>query len=205
MNISAQSWSDNRGSTVLSLDRVEDPEDDQEFEMDDVNSDWCEDKHERDEKTENGAENMELDENVDDEHNDEETNDDDDENNNKESGDEDGDNNGDDESESNEDEDDEDNFTVHKCTNPCELLVPLSTLLLDIFHLFFTSTLLLLICDQTNTYAEQLLSPSQFNKFQKVTVEELLAYFGFMILMGINKLPTLHHYWKKDLPFVIPI
>ena len=139
---------------------------------------------------------MKLDENVDDEHND------DDENNNEESGD----NNGDDDSESNEDEDnDDDNFTVHECTNPCEPLVPLSTLLLDIFNLFFTSSLLLLIYDQTNTYAQQLLSPSQFKKFQKVTVEELLAYIGFMILIGINKLPTLHHYWKKDFPFVIPV
>ena len=30
---------------ILSLYRVEDAEDDQEFEMDDVNSDWCEDEH----------------------------------------------------------------------------------------------------------------------------------------------------------------
>ena len=91
---------------------------------------------------------MELDKNVDNEHNDEESNDDDDENNKEESGDEDGDNNGDDENKSVEDEDnDDDNFTVHECTNPCEPLVPLSTLLLDIFHLFFTSSLLLLICD----------------------------------------------------------
>ena len=92
----------------------------------------------REMKNKNGAENMELHENVDNGHNDEETNDDDDENNNEESGDEDGDNNGDDESESNEDEDnDDDNFTVHECTDPYEPLVPLFTLLLDIFHIFY--------------------------------------------------------------------
>ena len=34
---------------ILSLYRVEDPEDDKEFEMDDINSDWCENEHERDE------------------------------------------------------------------------------------------------------------------------------------------------------------
>ena len=37
---------------ILSFYRVEDPQDDQEFEMDDVNNDWCEDEHERDEKQE---------------------------------------------------------------------------------------------------------------------------------------------------------
>ena len=54
----------------------------------------------------------------------------DDENNKEESGDEDGDNNGDEDEDNN-----DDNFTVHECTNRCEPLFPLSTLLLDIFHL----------------------------------------------------------------------
>lgn len=59
---------------ILCLCRFEDAEDNQEFEMDDVNSDWCEDEQERDEQTENGAKNIKLHKNVDDEHKDEESN-----------------------------------------------------------------------------------------------------------------------------------
>ena len=86
---------------ILCLCRFEDAEDNQEFEMDNVNSDWCEDEQERDEQTENGAKNIKLHKNVDDEHKDEESN-------YNGSGDEDGDNNGDDENKRDEDEDNDD-------------------------------------------------------------------------------------------------
>ena len=33
---------------------------------------------------------------------------------------------------------------------------------------------------------------------EKVTETELEAYFGFMILMGIVRLPSIYDYWKKD-------
>ena len=32
----------------------------------------------------------------------------------------------------------------------------------------------------------------------KITVEELQAYMGFMILMGLVKLPSIYDYWKRD-------
>ena len=34
--------------------------------------------------------------------------------------------------------------------------------------------------------------------WDKVTVEELCAYMGFMLLMGIVRLPSLYDYWKND-------
>ena len=37
-----------------------------------------------------------------------------------------------------------------------------------------------------------------FGKWTQVTVEELQAYMGFMILMGIVHLPSIYDYWKKD-------
>ena len=37
----------------------------------------------------------------------------------------------------------------------------------------------------------------QFQAWQLTTVEELCAYFGFMIPMGIVRLPRLGDYWKK--------
>ena len=35
----------------------------------------------------------------------------------------------------------------------------------------------------------------------KITVEELKAFLGFCILMGINSLPALKDYWKRDPAF----
>ena len=49
----------------------------------------------------------------------------------------------------------------------------------------------------TNLYAEQCLG-DRFSSLNHVTVHELEAYFGFMILMGIVKLPALGDYWKID-------
>lgn len=34
--------------------------------------------------------------------------------------------------------------------------------------------------------------------WQPITVDKLLAYMGFMILMGIVKLPWTEDYWEKD-------
>jgi hypothetical protein len=38
----------------------------------------------------------------------------------------------------------------------------------------------------------------KFDKWNKVTVDELCAYMGFMLLMGIVHLPSLYDYWKND-------
>ena len=51
-----------------------------------------------------------------------------------------------------------------------------------------------MIVDQTNLYASQVMDPSQYDKWTKLTAEELWAYFGFIILMGINQLPALADY-----------
>ena len=34
--------------------------------------------------------------------------------------------------------------------------------------------------------------------WNKITVEELKAFLGFCVLMGINSLPALKDYWKRD-------
>lgn len=38
----------------------------------------------------------------------------------------------------------------------------------------------------------------KFQVCQQVSVEEIMAYMGFMILMGIVKLPSLSDYWKRN-------
>ena len=38
----------------------------------------------------------------------------------------------------------------------------------------------------------------KFEVWQQVLVEEIMAYMGFMILMGIVKLPSIPDYWKRN-------
>ena len=38
----------------------------------------------------------------------------------------------------------------------------------------------------------------EFTKWRSVTVPELKAFLGFHILMGINHLPSLDDYWRRD-------
>ena len=89
-------------------------------------------------------------------------------------------------------------MTVEPFTEEVGSRVPLSTRILEIFQLFFTTTLIDLIVEQTNRYASQVMDPTHYEKWTKVTAEEILAYFGFMLLMGINHLPSLADYWKLD-------
>ena len=77
--------------------------------------------------------------------------------------------------------------------------VPISSEPIDTFRLFFTDELLDDIVKQTNLYAAQVMDEHQATKWVDVTVEELLAYFGFCVLMGIVKLPSIDDYWRTDL------
>ena len=40
--------------------------------------------------------------------------------------------------------------------------------------------------------------PEKYADWTKVTAEEINAFFGFMILMGLVQLPALSDYWSKD-------
>ena len=50
---------------------------------------------------------------------------------------------------------------------------------------------------ESNRYAQEC-KGELFATWQPITVEELLAYMGFMVLMGIVRLPRTEDYWKKD-------
>ena len=75
--------------------------------------------------------------------------------------------------------------------------VPLPNSPLGVFRLFFTMDILQYIVQQTNLYASQSMGEA-YDSWQKVTVEELEAFMGFMILMGLVHMPSLSDYWKKD-------
>ena len=66
---------------------------------------------------------------------------------------------------------------------------------LEIFQLFFTNELLEMIAEESNRYADQVLEKRKFNV---ISIEDIKAYFGFAILMGIVVLPSREDYWKKD-------
>ena len=48
------------------------------------------------------------------------------------------------------------------------------------------------------------MTPEAFERWSPITIPELQAYFGFMILMGVNHLPALADYWKLDTVFRYP-
>ncbi len=55
-----------------------------------------------------------------------------------------------------------------------------------------------MIVEQTNLYAEEVMTGEKYDKWNPITTQELQAYFGFCILMGINTLPSIEDYWKKN-------
>ena len=62
----------------------------------------------------------------------------------------------------------------------------------------FTAPFLDKIVAQTNLYAKQIMEEEKYNKWEKITRDELRAYIGFCILMGIANLPALDDYWSTD-------
>ena len=78
------------------------------------------------------------------------------------------------------------------------LNVPIPETPSECFRLFYTSDLVRMIVEQSNLYAQEVMSDERYEKWDQISIEDLEAYFGFNILMGINSLPSLEDYWKKD-------
>ncbi|KAK3724589.1 hypothetical protein QZH41_006354 [Actinostola sp. cb2023] len=70
----------------------------------------------------------------------------------------------------------------------------------DIFSAFVGDDLLDLMVAETNHYARQRLStlPRRLEKFTEVTREEMRAYIGINIIMGMVRLPSIASYWSTD-------
>ena len=95
----------------------------------------------------------------------------------------------------------EDTHPVHLTTfvepvGPSTILPPTN---LGIFKLFFTTALIGAIVEQTNLYARQMLGEAG-DQWKEVTAEDMQAFLGVSLMMGLNKVPSLHQYWsQKDL------
>ena len=85
-------------------------------------------------------------------------------------------------------------------TQPVGPTVEIPTSELEVFSLFFTEEICSYIMEQSNLYAEQILG-EKYEEYRQITVEELKAYFGFKILMGLYPKPAMSDYWRRD-PFV---
>ena len=71
--------------------------------------------------------------------------------------------------------------------------------ILGIFKLFLTTALVTSIVEQTNTYACQMLGEAG-SQWEEVISDDIWAFLGFCIMVGINKVPALHQYWSsKDM------
>ena len=54
------------------------------------------------------------------------------------------------------------------------------------------------IVKESNVYTKIAMGDEKYDKWSKITVEELKAFLGFSVLMGINHLPSLNDYWSRD-------
>ncbi len=86
-------------------------------------------------------------------------------------------------------------FTGQSATG---LNVPIADSPSESFRQFFMAELIEMIVEQSNLYAVEVMSTDRLDKWNPITVEELEAYLGFNILMGINSVPSLQDYWKKN-------
>ncbi|CAK1590989.1 unnamed protein product [Parnassius mnemosyne] len=67
---------------------------------------------------------------------------------------------------------------------------------IDVFQNFFPEYLVQVLVEQTNRYAVQ----NKSNNFTPVLSEEMKAYLGILIMIGLNPLPDMELYWSND-PF----
>ena len=72
--------------------------------------------------------------------------------------------------------------------------VPISCDPEQMFSLFFDDQVIHLIVTETNRYAAQCRGDSTWTTNE----QEVKAYLGFHVLMGINHLPEIHDYWSND-------
>ena len=63
--------------------------------------------------------------------------------------------------------------------------VPVPSSPFQVFRLFFTPAILEYIVTETNRYARLDMGEERYRKWDIITTEDLIAYFGIMIVMGI--------------------
>lgn len=89
-------------------------------------------------------------------------------------------------------------LNIRSFTSPVGPTQDISSSPLKVFDLFFSPDLIEKIVKESNAYAKTAMGDEKYEKWSKITVDELKAFLGFSVLMGINHLPSLNDYWSRD-------
>ena len=65
----------------------------------------------------------------------------------------------------------------------------------DLVRLLWPDSLCELIAKETNMYATE---NRKIRKWTNVTTEEVWAFLGIIVVMGIHRLPEIDNYWSSD-------
>ncbi|XP_047219396.1 piggyBac transposable element-derived protein 4-like [Girardinichthys multiradiatus] len=74
---------------------------------------------------------------------------------------------------------------------------------LELFQLFFTTTVIATLVKNTNTYGEKKCQ-GQRESWVPVTVEDMYSYISLVLYMGIVPLKTLKEFWRGSTLFSLP-
>ena len=88
-------------------------------------------------------------------------------------------------------------IVVNHFTWPVGPTVPVGDIL-QLFYTFFTHTLIREIVQQTNLYAQQCLELQNKDETSETSAEDIAAYLGITLLMGINGRLDLYNYWSMS-------
>lgn len=69
---------------------------------------------------------------------------------------------------------------------------------IDFFTLLFEEEMFQLIAAETNRYAAEKQQTQPDSRWFPCTADEIRAYFGVELLMGIHKLPSYRMYWSEE-------
>lgn len=83
---------------------------------------------------------------------------------------------------------------VAPCSAPVGPTVPISRDPLEMFSHYFDNDIIDLVVRETNRFA----ALANTGTTWETGAEEIRAYLGFHILMGINRLPEIRDYWARD-------
>ena len=74
----------------------------------------------------------------------------------------------------------------------------------EVFQLIFTETIVDHIVEESNRYACLVMGESKYEKWERLKRDDIFAYLGIMVMMGLVDRPSLHDYWKRDPLYYCP-
>ena len=66
----------------------------------------------------------------------------------------------------------------------------------EAFQLISTETIVDHIVEESNRYACLVMGESKYEKWERLKRDDIFAYLGIMVIMGLVDRPSLHDYWK---------